>query len=268
MLTSITDIVEKVKKDNPLIHCITNYVTINDCANILLSFGASPAMCEAKEEVKNFVTLAKALYLNIGTLTEIQKEAMQIAAKKASEKNIPIIIDPVGAAAIQSRKNFVIELLTENNIAVLKGNVGEIKALGGFETDVKGVDSLDSGIDAAKACKTLAKKYNTVVAATGKTDVITDGDSTCFIKNGHEMLKLVTGVGCMIGALAAATAAVEKDYLPAAAAAVGVMGIVGEISASEMNGSPLPGTYRTKLIDNIHKINKEYIEKEGKFKWE
>ncbi len=267
MPQSIIKVIHKVKENNPLVHCITNYVTVNDCANILLSLGASPAMCEAQEEVADFVGISGSLYLNIGTLTSEQKESMRIAAKTASHLGTPIVIDPVGAGALKSRHDFILELLENNKISIIKGNLGEIKTLAGFDTCVKGVDSIDNGENGIEACKVLAQRYQTVVAATGKVDVITDGKRVCLIENGHLMLTKVTGAGCMIGALAGATAAVEADYFLATAAAVGIMGIVGEITALGGKNQLLPGTFRIKLFDNIYQIHDEEIKKVGKLKW-
>ncbi|MDI3534471.1 MAG: hydroxyethylthiazole kinase [Thermosediminibacterales bacterium] len=268
MTKDVWNIIEKVRSKKPLVHAITNYVTVNDCANILLSFGASPAMCEAKDEVEDFVALADSLYINIGTLTGEQKEAIFLAVKKASKLNKPVVIDPVGVGALVQRKEFILDLLKEFKISILKGNLGEIKTLAGMDARVKGVDSIDDGSDGIDACKILANKYNTVVAATGETDIITDGQRVALIKNGNPMLTLVTGAGCMIGALSAATAAVEKDFYKAAAASVLSMGLTGELAAEEMVGSPLPGSYKVKLFDSIYSLTEEKILKRSKIIWE
>ena len=265
MLNKIAKVLKDVRDKTPLVQSITNYVTINDCANILLCFGASPAMCESKLEVEQFVSLVSALYINVGTLTLEQKDATILAAKKASELNIPIILDPVACGAITRKMDVLAELFEVANISVIKGNIGEIKFLAGFAGKVRGVDSIDEGTDAIEACKSLAKKYNTVVAATGKTDIITDVNRTCIIENGSSMLTMVTGTGCMVGALTAATAGVCEDKFISTAAAIMAMGLAGEMAANSLQGV-LPGTFRMKLFDYIYNTSTEDIMKGGKIK--
>lgn len=265
MLEKIALALKNVREKTPLVQAITNYVTINDCANILLCFGASPAMCEAKTEVEEFVGLVSALYINIGTLTEEQKDAAVLAVKRASMLNKPVILDPVACGAISRKMDISKELLECGKISVIKGNIGEIKSLAGFSGKVRGVDSIDEGEGAVEACKSLAVKYNTVVAATGKTDIITDGNRTCLIDNGTSMLTLVTGAGCMVGALTAAAVGANEDWFTASAAAVMAMGLAGEMAANSME-KVLPGTFRIKLFDSIYSLGEEDIMKGGKIK--
>jgi hydroxyethylthiazole kinase len=265
MLNKLAEVLKEVREKTPLVQAITNYVTINDCANILLCFGASPAMCEAKEEVEEFVSIISSLYINIGTLTKEQEEASIIAVKRAGELNKPVVLDPVACGAI-SRKKDVIQKLTQcGKIAVIKGNIGEIKSLAGYSGKVRGVDSIDDGEDAIEACKILAQRYNTVVAATGATDIITDGNRTCLIENGTTMLTLVTGAGCMAGALTAAAAGVGGDKFITTAAAIMTMGLAGEMAAKEI-GKALPGTFRMKLFDYIFTLTGDDIIKGGKIR--
>lgn len=263
MLNKIADTLKEVREKTPLVQAITNYVTINDCANILLSFGASPAMCEAKKEVEQFVRMVSALYINLGTLTEEQKDAAILAAKEATRLNKPIVLDPVACGAITRKIEVINELFEVSKISVIKGNIGEIKFLAGCEGKVRGVDSIDDGTGVVEACKKLAKRYDTVVAATGKTDIITDGNRVCLIDNGTPMLSLITGAGCMVGALTAATAGVCQDKFISSAASVMTMGLAGEMAAKSI-GQELPGTFRVKLIDYIHIMTEEDIMKGGK----
>jgi hydroxyethylthiazole kinase len=265
MLNEITKVLKDVRAKTPLIQAITNYVTINDCANMLLCFGASPAMCEAKEEVEEFVNLISALYINVGTLTKEQEESAMIAVAKAAQLNKPVVLDPVACGAISRKTTVVKKLLECGKISVIKGNVGEIKALAGFSGMMRGVDSIDDGEDVVEACKELAKNYNTVVVATGITDVITDGTRTCLVENGTNMLTLVTGAGCMAGALTASTAAVCEDKVAASLAAITAMSLAGEMAAATM-GRVLPGTFKTKLFDFIYCMTEEDILKGGKIK--
>lgn len=265
MLNKITEVLKDVRQKTPLVQAITNYVTINDCANILLCFGASPAMCEAKEEVEEFVGLISALYINIGTLTREQEEASVLAVKKAAELNKPVVLDPVACGAISRKTEIVNKLFDCGRISIIKGNIGEIKALAGFSGKVRGVDSIDDGDGAVEACTSLAERFNTVVAATGKTDIITDGKRTCLIENGTSMLTLVTGAGCMAGALTAAAAGVQRDMFISASASILAMGLAGEMAAESV-GSALPGSFRVKLFDSIYCLSEEDILRRGKIR--
>lgn len=263
MLGSINDVLRKVRESTPLIQAITNYVTINDCANILLCFGASPAMCEAKTEVEDFAGLISALYINIGTLNEEQKEAAVLAARRASELNKPVVLDPVACGAIPRKMDVIKELLEVAKISVIKGNTGEIKFLAGHAGKVRGVDSIDDGQGVVEACRSLASRYGTVVAATGETDIITDGERVCRIHNGTTMLTMITGAGCMVGALTAAAAGVSGDRFVSSAAAVLAMGLAGEMAANSMD-MVLPGTFRSRLFDYMYNISEDDIMKRGK----
>lgn len=263
MLSKIADILNTVREKTPLVQAITNYVTINDCANILLCFGASPAMCEAKTEVEDFAGLISALYINIGTLNEEQKEAVVLAARKASALNKPIVLDPVACGAIPRKMDVIKELLEAAKISVIKGNTGEIKFLAGHAGKVRGVDSIDDGQGVVEACRTLARRYGTVVAATGETDIITDGERVCRIHNGTKMLTLITGAGCMVGALTAAAAGVSDDRFISSTAAIMAMGLAGEMAANSME-RVLPGTFRARLFDYMYNMSEDDILKRGK----
>jgi len=263
----IGEVLIELRKQRPLVQAITNYVTINDCANILLSIGASPAMCEAQDEVAEFVAVAGALYLNLGTLTAEQKEAMTIASSVASELGKPIVLDPVAAGGISRKTDFAKLLLEKNKISILKGNTGEIKSLAGFEAGIRGVDSTDDGENVIEACSKLAREYNTVVVASGQIDTISDGQRVVQVHNGHPALTMITGAGCMLGALTAATAAVEKDFFLAAVAAATIMAMAGEMAGAGMEENILPGTFRVRLFDSIFKITEQDIVKAGKLAW-
>lgn len=263
MLNKIVNVLEDVRAKTPLVQAITNYVTINDCANILLCAGASPAMCEAREEVEEFVNLISALYINIGTLTKEQEEASILAVKRAAELNKPVILDPVACGAISRKKDLVHKLLECGNISVIKGNIGEIKFLAGCSGKVRGVDSIDDGEGAVEACRELAKSLGAVIAATGQTDIVTDGQQTYLIDNGSSMLTLVTGAGCMAGALAAATAGANEDRLVSTVAALILMGLAGEMAAGSLE-KPLPGSFRIKLFDFVYSITGADVLRGGK----
>ncbi len=265
MQKKIVEVLQQVKGKTPLVQAITNYVTINDCANILLCFGASPAMCEAKEEVEEFVNLVSALYINLGTLTKEQEEAAILAVQRAAQLNKPVVLDPVACGAISRKMDTVHKLIECGRISVIKGNIGEIKSLAGCSGKVRGVDSVDNGEGAVEACQKLAREYATVVVATGITDIVTDGKRTCLIDNGTPMLTLVTGAGCMAGALTAATVGVSEDSFVAAVAAITAMGLAGELAANSME-QVLPGTFRVKLFDYIYSMTGEDILKGGRIR--
>ena len=255
-----------VKEKGPLVHHITNYVTVNDCANIVLALGGSPVMADAKEEVSDMVSIASALVINIGTLNHTTVESMIIAGKKANELDIPVILDPVGVGATPYRKEIALKLINEVKFSIIKGNLAEIKILNGMKAVSKGVDSEETSSDDAKdVAKDLAKKLDAVIAVTGKSDYISDGKSIFKIENGIEMLKTITGSGCMTASLIGTFAGVTKDYLIAASAGVMTMGIAGEIAYEKLNkcdsGS---GSFRMKLIDSIFNLTAEDFLKRGR----
>lgn len=262
MLQTMAGNLSAIRNRTPLVQAITNYVTINDVANILLCFGASPAMCEARIEVEEFVGLISALYINLGTLTEEQSEASILAVKRAAELNKPVVLDPVACGAISRKTEIVEELFACGNITVLKGNLGEIKSLAGYQGKMRGVDSIDDGDGAVEACRSLAVKYNTIVVATGPSDIITDGVKTCLVENGTPMLTLITGAGCMAGALTAAAVGACDDKFTATCAALMAMGLAGEIAAGTLQKA-LPGTFRVKLFDTLYNLNEANILERG-----
>jgi len=253
-------VVEKVREVSPLIQCITNYVTIGDCANTLLAFGASPAMCEAQTEAYGFATISSAVYLNLGTLTQEQEMGAYQAVLGANKAGRPVVIDPAGCGAIPRKIAVMDHIARIGRISLIKGNMGEIKVLAGVDANVKGVDSSgeEEGIEEATAA--AAKKYRCAVAATGRVDVISDGEKLIHIGNGVEMLTRITGAGCMLGALCAATHAVTQDSMLAAAAAIAVMGIAGETAYA---AAKAPGSFRVALMDAIYSIDAQTLRERG-----
>lgn len=264
MINNISTVLTKVREKTPLVHAITNYVTINDCANILLAFGASPAMAEAYDETYDFAKISSAIYINIGTLTKEQEQSMIMAVLSAKNNNIPVVLDPVACGAIKRKIDFIQKIFEIGKVDIIKGNLGEIKYLAGYEAKIRGVDSIDDGSNSIEACVSLAKKYNCIVAATGAQDIITDGKRTAIIENGTSLLTLVTGAGCMVGALTAATAAVEEDKFLATVASILSMNLAGEHAAKTVKA---PGSFKVKLIDEIYLLKENDFEKEGKIQW-
>lgn len=254
MKNNLLNVISKVRNTNPLVHAITNYVTINDCANILLAFGASPAMVEAYDESYDFAKISSCLYLNLGSLPKEQELAMLMAATSAKNNNVPVVLDPVACGAIPRKVSLINKITELSRIDVIKGNAGEIKFLSGLNSKTKGVDSLDDGEGLVEACKSLAKRYNCIVAATGQIDVISDGTKTALIKNGVEIFTKVTGAGCMLGALCAGACGAENDKFTAVCAATVWMNIAGEKAFQE---AKFPGSFKVKLIDYIYGLDEQ-----------
>ena len=248
--------VQAIRDQAPLVHNITNYVVMNNTANALLSIGASPVMAHAVEEVKEMVAIAAALVINIGTLSRQWLVAMEMAMAMAAERGIPIVFDPVGAGATTYRTHSCRELLLKTAPDIIRGNSSEIMALldGGIKT--KGVDSSYCGDQALAAADTLAKKFSCIVVVSGEVDLLTDGSRHIHIHNGHAMMPKVTGLGCTATALIGAFAAVNKNHLLAAASAMAVMGICGEIAVANSAG---PATLQVNIIDAFYNLNEEQI---------
>ncbi|MBV5279466.1 MAG: hydroxyethylthiazole kinase, partial [Campylobacteraceae bacterium] len=197
----INEALAQVKVKRPLVHHLTNYVTVNDCANVVLAIGASPVMADEVKEVEEMVSICNALVLNIGTGNERTLEAMIKVGKMANAQNIPVLLDPVGVGATPFRFKSVAKLLKKIRFSVIRGNMAEIKTVAGLEAKSAGVDSLEDESDGAKVAKNLALKLGCVIAITGKTDIVSDGITTYLLDNGDINLTKVTGTGCMSSSL-------------------------------------------------------------------
>ena len=257
----IHEIFERVRIDKPLVHHITNWVTICDCANMTRALGALPVMAHAKEESGDMAAIASALVLNIGTLTPELIESMIVAAKSANRKGIPVVLDVVGVGATRLRNESAAKLLDMVRIDIIKGNSSEIAKLAGMDVTTRGVESTKVETDLMVIAKKLAKERNATVVITGKEDIVLDGINTYIIKNGHELMGKVVGTGCMAASVIGAFAAVEKDYGKACAAALSIYGVAGEIAAK---GSKGPGSFKENLYDAVYNLNKEKIEELSK----
>ncbi|NRY60284.1 hydroxyethylthiazole kinase [Clostridium beijerinckii] len=266
----IGSLLNEVRNKKPLVHNITNYVTVNDCANILLAIGASPIMADDIKEVADITKISSALVINIGTLNERTIESMITSGKKANELNIPVVFDPVGAGASDFRNSTTKRLLEEVKISVLRGNMSEIKFISGLGSTTKGVDASendartgnDEGVDVAKS---LAKKLQCTVAITGATDIISDGERVVILENGTKMLSNVTGTGCMTTALIGAFCGACSDYFIGAVSGIISMGISGEI-ALDKAGKIGTGSFHIAIIDAISNLTSDIIEKMNKIK--
>ena len=246
-----------VKEKKPLIHCITNPISIHACANAVLALGARPIMAEHPKEVCEITKTARALMLNLGNITDARLESMGISAETAQKNNIPFVIDVVGIACSELRRNFALGLTEKNAPAVIKGNYSEINALFSSVYRSSGVDA-DSSLkteEIDKIAVNLAKKYNTTVLASGKTDIVASSEKLIHINNGSAQLGGVTGTGCMQGAICACFLA-EGGGALAAAAACAVLGICGE-KAETQKGS---GTFFVNLLDALSVLSDSDIE--------
>jgi hydroxyethylthiazole kinase len=250
--------VKQIRTNAPLVHNITNYVVMNSTANALLSLGASPVMAHAIEEVEEMVGISGALVINIGTLSDKWIAAMKKAAAAAIQKGIPIIIDPVGAGATKLRTNTVHDLIQRTSPTIIRGNGSEIISLASAEAATKGVDSMHGAEAAIDGANILAETYQCVISISGPVDVILDCGNQINIANGHSMMPKVTGLGCTASALTGAFAAVNDVPLKAAAHAMAVMGIAGEIAAEKSEG---PGSLQLNFLDTLYILDGQTIEK-------
>ncbi|MGD0079878.1 MAG: hydroxyethylthiazole kinase [Methanoregula sp.] len=244
----LADIFALVRERRPLVHHITNYVTVNDCANITLCAGGAPVMADAPEEVEEMAAVAGALVLNIGTLNTAQIGSMLLAGRMANEREIPVILDPVGAGATRMRTACARRLLDELEIAVLKGNAGEIGVIAGAEGRVRGVDSHGLEGDPVAVAKGLARSLGITVAVSGATDIVTNGRRVILVDNGHPMMGSISGTGCMAASVTGTFAAVSHDTLAASVAAFAAFGIAGERAAAASCG---PGSFKQALFDEL-----------------
>lgn len=267
-ITELLKIRHQVKTEKPLIHCITNHISINDCANIVLAVGAKPIMAEHPAEVSEITAASKALAVNIGNINDARLKSMLISGKTAFEKNIPSIIDIVGVACSNLRLDFTNKFILECHPSVIKGNMSELKALCGVASGAKGIDvgekdavTNDNINNSIFMLKSLSLKTKSVVAATGVIDIITDGTDTCLIKNGCEMLSMITGTGCMLNVLIAAFIS-TKTIMAGTIFATALMGICGELSRN-VKGT---GTFKTALLDSIFSISDDTFKEKIRYK--
>ncbi|UCF83853.1 MAG: hydroxyethylthiazole kinase [Desulfobacteraceae bacterium] len=250
-----------LRAKKPLIHNITNYVVMNYTANALLACGASPVMAHALEEVEEMVSFAGALVLNIGTLTPYWIDSMLKAGKRANERNVPIILDPVGSGATRLRTESAKRLMDELTINVVRGNASEVLSLAREGSRTKGVDAIHSVDEAADAAIVLAKELTTTLAITGAVDLITDGDRTCRVSNGHDLMGYVTGTGCTATVTIGAFLAVDNNAVQAATTALAYFGLAGENAAINAQA---PGSFQIALLDALFTIDEKQMEQGAK----
>jgi hydroxyethylthiazole kinase len=245
-----------VRERKPLVHQITNYVVMNETANATLALGALPVMAHSREEVAEMVRLAGALVLNIGTLSPHWVDAMLIAGKAANEAGVPVVLDPVGVGATSYRTETAKRILDEVDVAVLRGNAGEVATLVGVEAEVRGVESIAAGDDGAAIARAAASALGVVASVTGPVDHVSDGDRAAAIANGHALLAAVTGTGCMSSAITGCFLAVA-DPFDAAVAALVAFGVAGEEAARDATG---PGSFHVGLYDALAALDPETLD--------
>jgi len=264
-----TEILTNVKVKAPLVHCITNYVTVNDCANILLACGGAPIMADEQNEVEDITSICNALVINIGTLNERTIVSMLKAGKKANQLTHPVILDPVGAGASTLRTKTTFQLLDEIRFSVIRGNISEIKTVMQGSGTTKGVDAdisdavTDDNLDQAVTwAKELSAKTGAVIAITGAIDIVANSTQSHVIRNGNAMMSKISGTGCMLTTVIAAYCAANPTrHLEATATAVAAMGWCGELAYQKLLADE-GGTssYRTYIIDAMSKLNAETLE--------
>ncbi len=257
-------VIQNVILKAPLVHLITNYVTVNDCANVVLAAGGSPIMADAFSEVLDIVAICKSLVINIGTLNERTIKSMLIAGKHANELKHPVILDPVGAGASKLRNDCISKLLKEVKFSVIRGNISEIRAVAFRSGQTKGVDAneidlitdqnINTTIDFAK---NLSKKTGAIVAISGAIDVVANSDKAYIIKNGHPVMTKISGCGCMLTALIGAYCGANyENLLEATAASVLIFALCGEQAHKSDIGTY---SFRTSLVDNLSKIHEKSL---------
>ncbi|MCD8316857.1 MAG: hydroxyethylthiazole kinase [Eggerthellaceae bacterium] len=263
---------EYVRATTPLIHCITNYVTVNDCANALLAIGASPIMSDEPQDVSDITSICGGLVLNIGTLNLKTIEGMFVAGTIAGSLGHPIVLDPVGAGASGLRTQTASKILDEMNVTVIKANMSEAKALAGASAKTRGVDvnpddvvTEDNLDESVEFVKELAKQTGTIAAITGAIDIVSDGEKAYIIRNGSPMLGLITGAGCILSCVVGAyVVANPEDRLEAVVAALVHEGAAGEVAASRMSPEDGNGTFHIYFLDALTTMDGDTLTKMAK----
>jgi hydroxyethylthiazole kinase len=256
-----SELLNRVRLQGPVVHHLTNWVTIYDCAQILKSIGASPVMAHAAEEVADMVQIASALVLNIGTLTPDFVEAMKLAALAANRKGIPVVLDACGVGATPLRDRKALELLETASIQIIKGNASEIARLAGSQARTKGVDATEVAGDLAGMAQSLARQRGATVVVTGRQDLVTDGRTTYRVDNGHELMTRVVGTGCMAASVIGAFAAVETNHALAAAGALAAYGVAAELAAPEAVG---PASFKQRLFDCFYQLDETTLGRQAR----
>jgi hydroxyethylthiazole kinase len=279
LLKKIDKTLKDIREKNALTHCITNSVTINDCANAVLAIGGSPFMAEDAEELEEVVTIADVLVINIGKLSKEQIESMHISSKTANKTNTPIILDPVGVGVTELRNKTTMDLINDYDIAAIRGNITEIKAIAKLagvldeSNTAKGVDvNIDDIIteenlkDNGELICELASKLNTTILASGPIDILSDGNLTVAIDNGDDMMPLITGSGCMLSSIVGSCIGGSNPF-DGSLVAILAMNIAGERARAKVDEKDEgTGSFRTYLIDYLYKTDSETLTEKANIK--
>ena len=254
----LKECLDQVRKKAPVVHNITNYVTVNDVANVILACGGSPIMSDEPEDVADITSICGGLNINLGTLHKTSIEGMLKAGHRSNELGHPVLLDPVGAGASSLRTDTAKQLLEEIHFSVIRGNISEIKTLAaGTEENLK---------EAVDFVKNFAKATGSIIAVTGAIDLVSDGEHCYVIRNGKAQMGKITGTGCQLsGLMTAYITANPKHMLEAAAAAVCVMGVAGEIGYAHLQSYEGNATYRNRIIDAIANMDAETLEREANY---
>ena len=271
----LSECARRVREAVPLVHCITNYVTVNDCANALLACGGSPIMSDEPEDVRDITGICGGLVLNIGTLNRRSLEGMAVAGARATELGHPIVLDPVGAGASTLRTEAAARILDTMAVTVVRGNMSEIKAVAGAASATRGVDVdpadavTDETLESSCAfARSLAEKLGCVVAITGAIDIVADARRSVAVRNGVALMGKITGAGCMLSAVSGAyVAANPDDALMAEVAAIAGEGLAGEVAASRMGALDGNGSFRTYLLDALYNLSAEQLITGARVEW-
>ena len=264
-LQDLGDLLEKVRREKPLVHVITNMVAANPSANTLLSIGALPVLACDPEEVSGVVSSSQALVLNTGTLTGEGLKAMIQAGIKANKCGIPIILDPVGVSANPVRGERIKHLLNTVEVDVIRGNASEIAYLNGDDNvPTRGVESVAVIENPEESAVRLAAEFSAAVCLTGAVDYIAAQNSIWEVRNGHPMMSKVSGTGCMLSALIGAFCGVTGDYAAAAAGAVVSFGVCGETAGEKSSG---PGSFQNSLLDALYAVSTADLVRRGSLKY-
>lgn len=260
----ISGALDKVREVKPLVHNMTNVVVTNFTANGLLALGASPIMAYAKEEVADIARISGAVVLNIGTLNETDIHAMKIAARAANEQGVPVVFDPVGAGATTYRTETARAIMSEARVSIIRGNAAEISNVVGQAWEIKGVDAGEGTGNVVELAVTAAKQLQSVAVITGKEDVVSDGEATYIVRNGHPLLTRVTGTGCLLTSVIGAFHSVESNPVYASVAALVMYGVAAELAASRATNEG-PGSFQIAFLDQLARVTSFDLEQWGKF---
>ena len=262
----LAGLMSAVRAGAPLVHCIANYVTANDCANLLLACGASPIMADDPQETAQITAACAGLAVSLGTPSARRLEGMALAAKKAAELGIPSVLDPVGVGGSALRMEAARRMLDEAGFTAIRGNGAEIAALCSLTLNGAGIDDVSPSSDGLAAAQRLARRTGAVVILSGAQDVVTDGRTAYRVGNGHAMMRLVTGAGCMLTALVGAYLAANPGRaLDAALAAVCAMGVCGERAHARLKPGEGNASYRNHLIDAVYALTPQDLEREARY---